>query len=118
MDFFSIGTTIKNMMGIYYINARHTGRTTALIDSLSDDDVVCCLNAAEADRLKRICRERNIKAEFISISPQNPARLFEKMKGRRVVKIRFEHSWIEAFYNKRIDDIIREVEYLEALGRE
>ena len=96
MDHFGIGNAMQGMLHTYISTSRQTGRTTSLVESLKDGDRVVCTNSKEAERLQRLCRERELKVDCIVVDPASPHRLMERRpsEGRTV----FEHTWVEAYY--------------------
>jgi hypothetical protein len=111
MDAFGIGQAIKGMALTYFAASRRSGRSTAMVESLQGGDRVACLTAEEAARLLRLCMRRGVQAEFIVIDPARPEIVFERgtAKGRMI----FDHSWVEAFYMRAIEQATRDIDHLQ-----
>lgn len=112
MDFFGIEAAIRGVVRVYFQSARATGRTTRLVNSLKPGDQVIFRNSQEAEYMNHMCKKRNIKGvAFKIVPPQNQYNLFElnTPSGRTY----FDHSWLEEFYTRRIEDIGKEVAELE-----
>lgn len=111
MDHFGIGAAMRGMHHAYMQAARQTGRSTYLLDNLKDDDRVVCLTSQEARRLEGLARERGLKTEFVSCPTEDVARLFEggTAQGRTI----FDHTWVEAYYLRRLEDAERDIDHLQ-----
>ena len=111
MDHFGIGQALKGMARCYFQAARGTGRTTSLLESLKDGDRVCCVSSKEADRLKRMLRERQVEAEAITVDPSMPQRIFERgtPKGRTI----FDETWIEQYYMRALEAAARDIDHFQ-----
>ena len=85
----------------YFMGARQTGRTVSLVEALKDGDRVIFTNNREAERVKRLVKERGIKIDCMVVDPATPERLFEHPQsvGRTI----FDHSWVEDFYLNGIE---------------
>ncbi len=111
MDHFGIGQAMQGMAEVYFRGARQSGRTTSLIESLKDGDRVVCADAREADRLKRLCEERKIKAKFIVLPPAEPSRIFER--GTSEGRTLFDHSWIEMYFMGVLKEAELHIDHLQ-----
>lgn len=111
MDHFGIGAAMRGMHEVYVQSARQTGRSTYLLDNLKDDDRVVCLTTQEARRLEELARERGLKTQFVTCPIENVAKLFEHgtPQGRTI----FDHTWVEAFYLRRLENTEREIDHLQ-----
>ena len=111
MDQFGIGQGMKGITNVYYQSARQTGRTTALVESVKNGDRICFLNAKEAERVKRLCRNRGVEVECIVVPPKSPDKLFDRgtSEGRTI----FDHSWVEAFYANAIERAAQDISHFE-----
>lgn len=111
MDHFGIGQAMRGMALSYTQAARRTGRTTSLVESLKDGDRVCCFTTREADRLRQLCRERNLKVDCIVVPIANPGRVFERgtSEGRTI----FDHTWLENYYMLALERCQSEIDHLQ-----
>lgn len=111
MDHFGIGAAMRGMHEVYTQSARQTGRSTSLLDSLKDGDRVVCLVPQEARRLEGLARERGLKVEFVTCPVGDAQRLFEHgtPQGRTI----FDHTWVEAYYLRRLEDAERDIDRLQ-----
>jgi hypothetical protein len=111
MDFFGIGAAMKGMCRVYIQSSRGSGRTISLVEGVKDGDRVCFTNRQEADRVKRLFKERGVNVECIVVSTREPQRIFERgtSQGRTI----FDHSWVEEFYMDRMEECQKELEHLE-----
>ena len=112
MDIFGIGSAIKATVGMYLVMARGTGRTTVMINSLKPGDRIIFTNNNEANRVKRLCNEREINdIRFEVVSPEYPDKLFNR--GSSQGRTFFDHSWIEEFYRNAIDRAEKDINYFQ-----
>lgn len=111
MDHFGIGQAMKGMACGYFAASRGTGRTTSLIESLKDGDRVVCLSSREADRVRRLCRERSLAVDFMVVDPKRPDMVFSKgsHQGRTI----FDHSWVEQYYLLAIESAQSQIDQLQ-----
>ena len=111
MDHFGIGQAMRGITRIYCQSARRSGRTESLINSLKDGDRIVFSQSQEADRVRRLCRERKLKVKCIVINPKTPERIFDNpvSDGRTI----FDHSWIEEYYFMAIEKAQNEIKYFE-----
>jgi hypothetical protein len=113
MDHFGIGNGLRGATRIYFQSGRRTGRTTSLIDSLKGGERVICSEPRDAERIRRACRERDIRVDVIV---QNPTRLhaladLPKSEGRTL----FDHSWVESFYMRAFEQATQDVDHWQHL---
>lgn len=113
MDAFGIDAGLHGAARVYFGSARRSGRTTALVESLSDGDRVVFLNRAEADRVARLCKELGRKVECIVVEPRNSMEVMSRgtPKGRTV----FDHDWLEKYY---LDGLAQMSAHIDRLQRE
>lgn len=111
MDHFGIGSAIAGAVAIYLRASRGTGRTTSLIESVKDGDRVVFLSALEADRFKRMCKERGVEVDCIVVDPKEAHIIFTRgtSQGRTIL----DHSWVENFYSNAIEKAQKEIDYIE-----
>lgn len=112
MDHFGIGAAIQGAARIYIQSARRSGRTQSLIDSVKDGDRIIFMNRNEADRVKRLCLERDVKIECLVINPREPGLAYERgsSKGRTI----FDHQWIEEYYLLTIGRAMKDIDHIES----
>lgn len=101
MDNYGIGAAIRAASLTYFSTARRMGRTTQMIDSLRDGDVIVFAERREADRVKRLCMDRGlVDVKTVVVDPKHPLDPETGMHhpthegGRRVL----DHLWVEQFY--------------------
>lgn len=114
MDAFGIGAALKGAQQVYFMAARRTGRTTALLEGLKPGDRVVCTNGQTMMRYKNMLEELGIeKVNLVVVSIDRPQDLFEKppSEGRTL----FDHTWLEMFYTKQLHEISC---YIDKLQRE
>lgn len=111
MDLFGIGAGITGAARIYSHSARQTGRTAAMLDAAKDGDRILCLNNKEADRLRRLLRERKLDVEVVVVPTKDPSRAFDRgtPSGRSV----FDHSWVEQYYMEAIEQARKDIDHLQ-----
>lgn len=113
MDHFGIGAAMRSMIRTYRDSARHTGRTTSLVDSLKSGDVVVFLTGQEAERVRRLCLERDVSIGCVVTPLDEAGRLFERGSVPGDNRLIFDHSWVEAFYEHRIKLAMGEIDTLQ-----
>ena len=111
MDHFGIGHGLRGAARIYSQSGRRTGRTTSLVESLKDGDRVICAEPREAERLRRLFRERSLQVECIVV---NPTRAREAADlPRSLGRTLFDHSWVELFYTSVIEQGVQDIDHLQ-----
>jgi hypothetical protein len=111
MDLFGIGQAVKGAVSIYFRSARGGGRTISMVESVKDGDRICFTNRKEADRVSKLCQERNVSVECIVIHPHMPEKLFER--GSSIGRTIFDHSWVEEYYLHAIEQCARSIDHFE-----
>lgn len=111
MDHFGIGPAMQGIAHIYFRSARQTGRTTSLVESVKDGDRIIFANSAEANRVRRLCKERDVQVECVVVAPETPERVFEL--GTPPGRTLFDHSWVEQRYLVAIERVGNEIDYIE-----
>lgn len=111
MDHFGIGQGVRAAAQIYFQSGRQTGRTVSLVESIKAGDRIVFANSREAERVKRLCKEREIEIETIVVDPQTPQRIFERgsSQGRTI----FDHGWVQQYYMNAIDRCQQDIDRLE-----
>lgn len=109
MDHFGIGQAMQSMARVYAQSARRTGRTTSLLESLKDGDRVVFIDSREADRIRRLCKERGLDVECIVLPPEQPHRLLER--GMSSGRTLFDHSWVERYYIHAMERCQEEIDH-------
>jgi len=112
MDPFGIGAAVMGAARIYFASARRTGRTTALIESITSGDRIVFTDQREADRVRRLCLDRGLNVDCITLEPSRPdpvSALRKHPHGRTV----FDHSWIEQYYEARLKQGQEYIDYLQ-----
>ena len=111
MDHFGIGQALRSAARIYFQGYRQTGRTVSLAENLRDGDRVVFTNDSEAERVKHMCLERNVKIDAIVLDPREPGRIFESgsSQGRTI----FDHSWVEQFYLNALERCEKDIDHLQ-----
>ena len=111
MDHFGIGSAVKSVAEVYFRSARRTGRTSSLVASVKNGDCIIFIDSREADRVKRLCRERGVEVECIVIDPKQAEQVYERkpLPGRTI----FDHSWVEQYYRIAIDRAQQSIDCLE-----
>ncbi|WP_378952241.1 hypothetical protein [Mesorhizobium sp. ANAO-SY3R2] len=98
---------------IYILSSRRTGKTTRMIANLKDGDQVVTLHQKEADRLRRIFKERKLDVRVITIAEPQPHEVLTRVStasGRG--RTHFDHSWVEAFFSRAIDNAAKDFDSL------
>lgn len=113
MDFFGIGSAVRGALEIYFRSARGTGRTTALLNAVKDGDRVVFLHIQEANEFRRLCREQGKDVIALVCPLKDMSRLFERGSPSGDCKTIFDHSFLEALYRHRVDEIEREINGLQ-----
>ena len=113
MDFFGIGRSLKAVMTVYFISARSSGRTTALIESVKNGDRLVFTNQHEAQRVKQLCWERGVTVECIVIDPRGASQIYLLPSLRGEGRTIFDHTWIEHFYMAALETTEEKLAELE-----
>lgn len=111
MDHFGIGAAMQGAARICIQSARRTGRTTSLIESVKDGDRICFADNREAARVRRLCLERSVNIECMTVAPTQPDRIFER--GTPQGRTLFDHAWVEQYYLAAIERASAEIDHLQ-----
>ncbi len=114
MDIFGIGVHMLSLAQSYSQVARRTGRSTMLLDILKDGDRVVFADHREASRFARLCKERKLTVECITIPLEDYGML--QHKGRSIGRTLFDHTWLERFYQREIENAGRHIDQLQELA--
>jgi len=111
MDFFGIGAAMKSMAAVYIRSSRGTGRTTTMLNSLQNGDIVVFADTRETERVRKLIRRMHLDVKCITVSPDHPNRLFERppCNGR----VFFDHSWVENWYLNAMHSAEKDLQNLE-----
>ena len=112
MDIFGIGHAMKAMSHVYFQSARHSGRTTMMVDSLKPGDRVVFANQREAVRVERIIRGRGLKdVRCMVCEPQKvlDLRQFGTSQGRTI----FDHALVESLYQDAFRKCEITIDYIQ-----
>lgn len=94
MDRYGFGSAALMALHLYEIAQRGTGRTTSMLDSATDIDAILCLDAREAERLRRELHRRDKKTVVIRCDLYPSGEIdTERLAGLRVKgRILFDHA--------------------------
>ena len=95
----------------YIQSARRPGRTTPLVESGKGGDRIVFADSREAERVRRLCKERGVTVECLVRKTKTPERLFERgtSNGRTI----FDHSWVERYYLDNLERCANDIDHLE-----
>jgi hypothetical protein len=111
MDHYGIGHAVAGMVRVYQYTARASGRTTSLVESVKDGDRIVFATPKEARRVERLCKERGVKVECITVPPSQADLVFNRGPARgRVI---FDHGWVEQYYVNAIERAATAIDELE-----
>lgn len=83
MDQFGIGAAVLGAAEVYFMSARRSGRSTFLVNSLNEGDLVVCASRGEAEHLRRLCRDVCKKVDCIYIPiPEHLGEIHEHLMER------------------------------------
>lgn len=107
-----VGAVLNTALEVYVQSARRSGRTTRMIEGLSDGDIVIFQDNREKERVSRLIRETRPKlnVKLIAIPADRP----ELLRGLRAPnRLRFDHLWIEAWHRYSVERASREISFFE-----
>lgn len=114
MDIFGIGDSLQERFGDYSRCARGTGRTTHLIESLADGDVVVVRNHVEGRCIQRYCDDAGVDVRTVIVNPEKPQEAERELCGIDVRgNVYFDHTWLEHYYRKAIERCINDVDFIK-----
>lgn len=93
---YGIGPALTAAMQMLSHASRGTGRTTHMIECLRDGDRVIFCDHNEAERVRRIARQRKIKIETIVCEPTERGLLTRVEPYPGVTH--FDHSWVDRYF--------------------
>jgi len=103
MDIYGIGPAIRGAANIYLNQARGTGRTSVLIDCVASGDTVIFARAEEANRVRRLCREKGKDIRIVVCRADARGAVYDLARLTQG-RVYFDHGWIEQFYISALDD--------------
>lgn len=113
MDHFGIGAGVMGAVNVYLTCGRRSGRTTSLIESVKDGDRIIFAEPGEADRVRRLIKERGIDVECIVVNPGDPIgipRLSTSPDDGRTI---LDHTWVERYYEAGIKRLARNIDNIQ-----
>lgn len=88
---------------------RATGRTTAMVNSLREGDLVIVTGSAHGRHLKMSCKDAGFEIEtYIAPTDYRCHDLMQHLSGRRHTRIMFDHTWVESFIADRLQNMQEE----------
>lgn len=111
MDHFGIGAALKGAANFFFLAARETGRTTALLESLKHGDRVIFAHPKHAQRFQLLLRDHllsrmsvkeavAIEIECITVDARGDVlHSLKPALGRTI----FDHVWVEHFYMRELE---------------
>jgi hypothetical protein len=112
MDHYGIGAALKGCANIYFQSSRRSGRTVSLVESLRSGDRVIFNNEKEARRVKKMCAERNVNIDTITVTQNHHGVGIERI-GKSDGRTIFDHSWVEKFYINKITEASKILDFLQ-----
>ena len=113
MDCYGIGIGIYSAARIYINNARGTGRTTQLVDSLNDGDRVIFTNAREAQRVKQMCLKKGVQITVKVVDPKYiSGHVFDAPSDGKTI---FDHTWVEQYYANALERARDDIDHLQTV---
>lgn len=111
MDHFGIGPAMRGIAAVFFQSARRSGRTTSMLESLKDGDRVVFFEPKEAARVGRLCAQRGLKVECVTVPATQPDRLFER--GTPTGRLIFDHTWVEVFYTAALEKAAAQIDHFQ-----
>lgn len=93
---FGAGVAVRGMLAVYQQTAKQTGRTTAMLDRVKDGDRIVFADPREAERVRRMLRDRQANVECVTCPPSDLRGLLDRPPA--VGRLVFDHGWIELYY--------------------
>lgn len=118
-DPFGIGTAIAHGLRMLLHGQRGSGRTTALLAMVKEDDIVVTALRPQAIHMERLLRDAGFKdVRVIVVDPRSLSDIEERLKGTRR-RVLFCHSVFEAYYSYCHDRAMSDMEsYREWLDQQ
>lgn len=113
MDHAEIGNAMIAMASVLSISSRRTGRTTRLLESMKDGDCVVVANPQQRSRILEAARERGLKIEVRDIPVGRVNDVLSR--GPLARRTRFDHSWVEAFYQHELRRLANNIDSFEEI---
>lgn len=113
MDIFGIGAGVIGAVSVYFISGRRSGRTTSLVESVKDGDRIIFAEPREADRVRRLIKERGIDVECIVVSPEDPIGITQLSTSPDDGRTILDHAWVERYYEAGIKRLARNIDNIQ-----
>lgn len=114
MDFFGIGNAMKSALSMYRSASRASGRTVMMVESLKPGDRVWFADESQRRHVEIMLKDRGIEGVelfIVSHRPDVATRVFER--GTAQGKVIFDHTWVEMYHERRLDEAIEFLDYIE-----
>lgn len=112
LDEYGFAATAKTALNLFEVQSRSSGRTSRMIERLRDGDRVLVGDQKFArwieDRLAKVGK-KDVKVLVVPPS-QNP---MERYGTSPVGRTFFDHTWIEAFFHRSLDNAARDLQYIQ-----
>lgn len=104
MNQFNIDTALISALEIYSHVAHKTGRSTSLVNSLNDGDVILTLTHRERDHYMRLIEEKGLTASVIVLNTGEDE-IYKLRTIRTNGIIHPSHLWLQKYYKERIHSL-------------
>lgn len=113
MDAFGIGAALAGAAEIYFRAAQGTGRTTALVEEVKDNDRVVFVAWQHGQHFEMLAKERGVDVHCVTVPIENIDRLFMLSPVRGDGRLLFDHMWLEAYYRRQLELAAKDIDKLQ-----
>ncbi len=98
---------------MYMHGKRRSGRTTRLIESMQDGDIVLVVDHAYGNMIQQDAKRAGKTIETY-VLPPTPGRMWDSltplMNRAGTQRVLFDHTWVECFIAERLNEVEHEFE--------
>lgn len=103
MDEYGFGSAAAMGLQLFEHASRSSGRTLRMLDRATNDDMIVCRKAKEAERLRRLIKDRGKTTSVVVVEHCDElGNIQKRSKGRCI----FDHDWTRQFFA----DVIKSAE--------
>ena len=113
MDIYGISLGIRACTNIYFETVRQSGRTTHMVSLVEQGDLVIIHPNVNDREIYDLLAKRGIQGvDVAKASSLNEIHNLARNQGKKYRRVHLDHSFVDAFYQKAIEDTGRNLDSL------
>ena len=110
MNYFTQILIIQKTLRTLEDSLRGTGRTTSVLDSVKNGDVLFVMTTNEMAQARQQLQVRNIKADVFAVGTEM-RKVADILDGRKFNNIHFDHRVIEGIINRDVECLFKNIQW-------